>query len=165
MKLTTEIRYAVRALCDMTSNADGAPVQVNSISERQCISPRYIEQIFQRLKKGGIIRSVRGPSGGYLLTRRPEEITLGDVVRAIDGHDIQLVACSNGQKGSKGPCRRYGKCVVSDVWAEASKRLNDYFSSVTLEAICEDARVRGLPLEVELPRKGPGWKTTCPYAA
>ncbi|HEY3277931.1 MAG TPA: Rrf2 family transcriptional regulator [Syntrophorhabdaceae bacterium] len=163
MKLTTQIRYGVRALCDIAYNSEGAPVQVSSISERQAISPRYIEQIFQKLRKGGIIRSARGPSGGYILARRPEEITVGDVIRAVDGHEIQLVFCSGGTRGSKGACKRFGKCVVSDVWSEASRLLMDYFDSVTLDAICVEARTKGLGLEVPPPKEAE-WKSICPYA-
>ncbi len=143
MKLNTQIRYGVRALCDIVYHSSGSPAQVKDISERQKISPRYIEQIFQRLKKGGVLRSVRGPSGGYFLTRKPEEITIGDVIRAIEGKNIQLVACSDTKKAKKKNCERYGKCVVSDVWEEASTRLMDYFDSVTINKICQEARTKG----------------------
>jgi Rrf2 family iron-sulfur cluster assembly transcriptional regulator len=143
VKISTQIRYGVRALCDIAYNSAGNPAQVNCISERQGISPRYIEQIFQKLKKAGLIKSIRGPAGGYYLTRRPEEITVGDVVRAVDGKSIQLVFCSGEKKGRKKACERYGKCVVSDVWGEASKRLMDYFDSVSINNICEEARERG----------------------
>ncbi len=142
MKLSTQVRYGVRSLCDIAYNSVGTPAQVSCISERQGISARYIEQIFQKLKKGGIINSVRGPKGGYYLTRRPEEITIGDVIRAVEGKPIQLVFCSGEKRGSKKACKRFGKCVISDVWAEASKRLMDYFDSVSVNQMCEEARTR-----------------------
>ena len=142
MKLSTEIRYGVRSLCDIAYHSAGTPVQVRDISERQEISPRYIEQIFQKLKKGGIVKSVRGPTGGYFLTRRPERITLGDIIRAVDGKNIQLVDCKGGSRG-KQACGRLEKCVVSGVWDEASRILVDYFDSITLEQLCEIARERG----------------------
>jgi Rrf2 family transcriptional regulator, iron-sulfur cluster assembly transcription factor len=164
MKLTTQIRYGVRALCDIAYNSEGRPVQVKDISERQSISPRYIEQIFQKLRNGGVIRSTRGPAGGYLLVRRPERITVGDVIRAVDGQDISLVPCSGGKGGSGNACERFRKCVLSDVWSEASRRLMDYFDSVTLDSICVEAKARGLGLEVPRPRKETGWKEFCPYA-
>jgi Rrf2 family transcriptional regulator, iron-sulfur cluster assembly transcription factor len=144
MKLSTEIQYGVRALCDIVYHAAGSPAQVKYISERQAISPRFIEQIFQKLKKGGLIKSIRGPLGGYYLTRRPEEISIGDVIRSVDGADIHLVFCSGKRKGSKKVCEKFGKCVVSDVWSEASKRLMDYFDSVTISSLCEEARRRGV---------------------
>ena len=145
MKLNTQIQYGVRSLCDIAYHGMGSPVQVRSISERQGISLRYIEQIFLKLRKGGVVKSLRGPSGGYLLARRPEEITVGDIVRAVDGKSIQLVNCT-GKRGSRKPCERLEKCVVSDIWGEASKILNDYFDSVTLNRICEDARERGVEI-------------------
>lgn len=145
MKLSTQVRYGVRSLCDIAYNAAESPAQVRCISERQGISPRYIEQIFQKLKKAGLIKSVRGPTGGYYLARRPDEITVGDVIRAVDGKDIQLVFCTPEKKGSKKKaCDRYGTCVVSDVWTEASKLLTDYFNSITLDHVCEEARKKGL---------------------
>jgi len=145
VKLSTQIRYGVRSLCDIEYNSAGTPVQVRSISERQGVSARYIEQIFQRLKKAGLLKSLRGPTGGYYLTRRPEEITIGDVIRAVDGRDIQLVFCTPEKRGPKRKvCEKYGKCVVSGVWSEASKILMDYFNSVTLAQICEEARQKGV---------------------
>jgi Rrf2 family transcriptional regulator, iron-sulfur cluster assembly transcription factor len=143
VKLTTEIQYGLRSLCDIVYHGAGTVVQVNSISERQDISPRYIEQIFQKLKKGGIVKSVRGPAGGYFLTRRPEKISVGDIIRAVEGKSICLVDCKGGERGRK-PCDRLEKCVVSGIWDEASKILVDYFESVTLKQICEEARERGV---------------------
>jgi Rrf2 family protein len=143
VKLNSQIRYGVRALCDIVYNSAGSPAQVKDISTRQNISPRYIEQIFQKLKRGGVLRSVRGPTGGYFLTRKPDEITVGDVIRAIDGQDIDLVACSEGKKTKKKNCERFGKCVVSDVWQEASRRLMDYFDSISISQVCQEARKKG----------------------
>jgi Rrf2 family transcriptional regulator, iron-sulfur cluster assembly transcription factor len=143
VKISTQIRYGVRSLCDIAYNSVGNPAQIKSISERQNISPRYIEQIFQKLKKGGIIKSVRGPLGGYFLTRRPEEITIGDVIRAVEGKDIQLVVCSSHKKSGKKTCEKYGKCAASDIWGEASNRLMDYFDSVSINKICDAAREKG----------------------
>ena len=144
MKLPTYIRYGVRALCDIAYNSGGMVTRIRSISERQGISQRYIEQIFQKLKRGGIVRSVRGPDGGYYLTRRPDDISIGDVIRALDGQDIQLVSCKGGGKRSKKACARYGTCVVSDVWTGATKILADYFSSVSLGEICAEMKNREL---------------------
>jgi Rrf2 family transcriptional regulator, iron-sulfur cluster assembly transcription factor len=144
VKLSTQIRYGVRSLCDIAYNSAGSVAQIKDISERQSISPRYIEQIFQRLKKAGIIKSVRGPAGGYYLSRRPEEISVGDVIRAVDGKSIQLVVCSGQKKGVKRACQWYGRCPTADVWTEASSRLMEYFDSITINSICEHARTRGI---------------------
>ena len=146
MKINTQIQYGVRALCDIVYYSGGSPAQVKYISKRQQISPRYIEQIFQLLKRGGIVKSLRGPLGGYYLARKPEEITVGDVVRAVDGKSIQLVACSGEKRLSRKACARLGNCVTSDVWAEASRRLMDYFDSLSIRQLCEDARARGMEI-------------------
>ncbi len=137
MKLSTKIRYGVRALCDMVNNATGSPAQIKDISKRQSISARYIEQIFQKLKKAGLIKSVRGRAGGYLFTQKPEEISIGDIIRAIDGKDIHLVDCYGKQRGMIKACERLGKCAASDIWEEASKRMMDYFNTVSIRQICE----------------------------
>lgn len=146
MKLSTQIQYGVRALCDMVYYSTGSPAQVKYISQRQHISPRYIEQIFQRLKRGGIVKSLRGPLGGYYLTRKPEDITIGDVVRAVDGKSIQLVSCSGEKRRSKKMCEKFGKCVTADVWTEASTRLMDYFDSLTIKQLCEEAKAKGMEI-------------------
>jgi Rrf2 family transcriptional regulator, iron-sulfur cluster assembly transcription factor len=140
MKLSTKIRYGVRALCDMVDNPTGAPAQIKDISKRQSLSARYIEQIFQKLKKAGIIKSVRGRSGGYLLTKKSEEITIGDVIRAIEGKDIRLVACLSKKKGAIKVCERFGDCAPSKIWEEASKRLMDYFNTVFIKEICNSQK-------------------------
>ena len=154
MKLPTHVRYGVRALCDIAYNARGTATQVNSISERQDISPRYIEQIFQKLKKGGIVKSVRGPAGGYLLTRKPEDISIGDVIRAVDGQSIELVPCAGSKRGPRKPCLRQGTCAVSDIWSHATKILNDYFDSVTLADICGEMKAREIKADRHMPAAG-----------
>ena len=144
MKLTAQIQYGVRSLCDIAYYSAGSPVNLKRISERQGISHPFIDQIFRNLAKVGMVRSLRGPGGGYFLARRPEEISIGDVIRAIDGKSIELVSCYGDKRESRKPCKRLEKCAVSDIWNEASKRLMDYFDSITLHQICEDARERGV---------------------
>jgi Rrf2 family protein len=130
----------------MVYNGSQGPIQARSIGERQNISQRYIEQIFQKLRKEGIVKSVRGPLGGYRLARRPDKISIGDVIRAVTGGDLRLVFCEGSNNRPHGACRRLGKCVVSEIWGEASKNLMDYFNSVTVESICEEARERGMEI-------------------
>ena len=85
MRLSTKSRYGLRALFDIAYNAGGQPAQIQDISRRQDISPRYLEQIFQGLKKNGILKSKRGPQGGYCLAKSPEEITVRAVIEATEG--------------------------------------------------------------------------------
>jgi Rrf2 family protein len=111
---------------------------VEDISERQELSPRYLERILLTLKEGGIVKSVRGFGGGYFLAGKPEKITVGDIIRAIDGKSIQP-AVGKGSEQRRKPSDHLEKCVVSEIWDEASKRLMDYFDSVTLNQLCEEA--------------------------
>ncbi len=144
MKISTQSRYGLRAVFDIAYHSAGASTQVKDIAARQGISPRYIEQIFQKLKKAGIIKSVRGPAGGYYLAKKSEEISVGDVVRATEG-DIRLVHCTDGRKNAAKPgCERLDQCVVRDVWREASDRMMGYLDSITLQDLCNDAQAKGI---------------------
>lgn len=151
MKLTTKTRYGVRALFDMAYHAGTLPVQVKDISRRQEISPRYLEQIFQLLKKSGLLRSKRGPQGGYSLSRPATEITLLDIISATEGR-ISLLDCAEEGKGKKGectPCLRMNQCPTEALWAEAGQHLEAYFASVTLKDICDKARELGIERELD----------------
>lgn len=143
MKISTQSRYGLRALFDIAYHSAGLSTQVKDIASRQAISPRYIEQIFQKLKRAGIIKSVRGPSGGYYLAKKLDEITVGDIVRATEGN-IHLVHCAAPRKNTKKACDRMERCVVRDIWKEASDRLMRYLDSVTLEHLCKDAQLKGI---------------------
>ncbi len=146
MRLSTKSRYGVRALFDIAYNSGNLPAQIQDISRRQDISPRYLEQIFQKLKKKGILKSKRGPQGGYYLARRPEEITVSDIIQATEG-DILLVECTAEKKKKKGECAFEGSCVTQTVWQEASARLQEYFSTVTLKSLCDRGQEMGVKRE------------------
>lgn len=94
MKLSTQSRYGVRAIFDIAFHSEGLGTQVKDISRRQEISPRYLEQIFQKLKKAGILGSKTGPQGGYFLSKKPEKITVGDIIRVTEG-GLEPVFCVN----------------------------------------------------------------------
>lgn len=146
MRLSTQSRYGVRAIFDIAYHSEGLETQVKDISRRQGISPRYLEQIFQKLKKGGIVGSKRGPSGGYFLNKKPEEITIGQIVRITEG-GIDPVLCLNPEDLSQ-PCDRLGECVTRIIWSEAGKRLKEYFDSVTIKDLCKMAQEMGLKKEL-----------------
>jgi len=143
MRLSTKSRYGLRALFDIAYNAGTQPAQIQDISRRQEISPRYLEQIFQGLKKSGILKSKRGPQGGYCLARSPEEITVQDVIEATEG-DTLLVECS-GKDGKE--CGFDGSCVTQTVWEESNHKLNEFFSSITLKTLCERGEALGIKRE------------------
>ena len=148
MKLSTKSRYGLRALFDMAYHSGNLPVQVKDISRRQKISPRYLEQIFQGLKKAELLGSKRGPQGGYFLLRKPEEITVQDIVAATEG-GIFLVDCVDKIASDKGNCEFDSHCVTQTVWDQASKNLRDYFSSVTLKDLCDNAKEMGIEKELD----------------
>lgn len=147
MKISTQSRYGLRALFDIAYHSAGQSTQVKDIVARQGLSPRYVEQIFQKLKRGGILKSLRGPAGGYCLTRKAEEITIGDVIRAAEG-PLHLVVCAKGKNTPKA-CQRIAECVTVDIWEEASSRLMAYFDSITLEDLCRKARVKGVKRAID----------------
>jgi Rrf2 family transcriptional regulator, iron-sulfur cluster assembly transcription factor len=148
MRLSTKSRYGLRALFDIAYNSGTLPAQIQDISRRQEISPRYLEQIFQSFKKAGIIKSKRGPTGGYYLARAPEAITVKEIIRAAEG-DIALVDCVSDRAPKKKlrDCSFEGSCVTRMVWQEATDKLNDYFSSLTLKNLCERGQAMGVKRE------------------
>jgi len=147
MRLSTKSRYGVRALFDIAYHSEGLETQVKDISRRQGISPRYIEQIFQELKRAGIISSKRGPSGGYFLNKTPEEITVGEIIRVTEG-SIEPVLCIDPEDSTQ-PCDRLGECVTRLIWNEAGNRLREYFDSVTVKDLCKMAQKMGLRKELD----------------
>lgn len=154
MRFTSQIRYAVYAVFDMAYHDNGALHQVKHISRRQAIPPRYLEQIFQRLLRGGILRSKRGPRGGYALARAPKEITLGDIVRATEG---SVGALFNGRdKGwprrgrvsqGQGPAEPAGPRGGEQMWHTVTARMTDLLDAVSIEELVREAERRGLPRE------------------
>ncbi len=147
MRLSTKSRYGVRALFDIAYHSEGLPTQIKEISHRQGITPRYLEQIFQKLKRAGIVKSIRGPKGGYYLSRKPEEIPLSEIIRAME-ESIEPVFCAKPPKGRK-KCRRESKCVAQLVWKEVGQRLNDYLNAVSLAQMCKMAQELGIEKQLD----------------
>lgn len=143
MRLSTRSRYGVRALFDMAYNSGMFPVKIKDISRRQEISPRYLEQIFQSLKKAGIVKSKRGSHGGYYLARMPEQVTIKEILEAAEG-DTLLVDCLDKRNGRKAPCKFDSKCVTQTVWHDATETLDGFFSETTLKSLCERAKTMGI---------------------
>jgi Rrf2 family iron-sulfur cluster assembly transcriptional regulator len=147
MRLSTQSRYGVRAIFDIAYHSEGLGTQVKDISRRQGISSRYLEQIFQKLKKAKIVGSKRGPTGGYFLSKKPEEITIGEIVGVTEGN-IAPVLCINPED-SKQTCDRFGECVTRIIWNEAGSRLKEYFNSVTIKDLCRMAQEMGVKKELD----------------
>lgn len=144
MKLSTKIRYGVRAVFDLAYHCSGSTGQVKDIAERQDISPRYLEQIFHRLKKAGIVKSERGPKGGYTLSKNPYNITIGDIYRATEG-PFALVSC----KKPNSKCKKIEDCVAQPIWDMISRDVERIFDSVTIAKLCEIAESLKIPREIE----------------
>lgn len=143
VKLSNKGRYAVRALFDIAFYNDGKPTQVKDIAERQGIPPRFLEQIFQDLKRSGIVGSKRGPQGGYSLARHAGEIRLGDVVRALEG-PITLGDRHDGHGKQRGDIAGEARRVTESVFRDLSSRVEACFDTVTIADICSRAEQLGL---------------------
>ncbi len=130
MKLTTRGRYAVMALADIASFDENNPVPLRDISLRQNISLVYLEQIFSKLKKNNIVKSIRGANGGYVLTEDPEKIKLLKVFLAVD-ENVKTVQCKKESK--KGCNGRSAKCITHNLWDELEMYINDFFSKKSLK--------------------------------
>jgi Rrf2 family protein len=147
VKLSNKGRYAVRALFDIAFYNDGRPTQVKEIAERQAIPPRFLEQIFQDLKRAGIVGSKRGPQGGYSLARRAAEIRVGDVVRALEGPIVLGDRAASGKRELDADKRARGgdaRWVTEAVFKDLSARVEACFDSVTVADICARADQLGL---------------------
>lgn len=151
MRLSTKSRYGLRAMFDIAYNCGTEPAQIQDISRRQSISPRYLEQIFQNLKRAGILKSKRGPQGGYMLSRKIEEITVLEILNATE-QDVLLVDCAGATPKKlrrKSECPFEGKCVTQTVWEEANSMLDTLFGGMTLQTLCQRARNMGIKNESE----------------
>ena len=137
MRVSTRGRYALRALLDVASHADEGPVLRSDIAVRQEISAEYIAQLFRCLAAAGLVKGVKGPGGGYVLSRDPAAIRVGDIVRAAEG-PIATVQCVD--RDLHPPCHRLDRCVTRLMWAELSEAIESFLDSVTLKDLCDRAR-------------------------
>jgi Rrf2 family transcriptional regulator, iron-sulfur cluster assembly transcription factor len=134
VRLSTKGRYAVMAMVDLARHGNGNPVSLAEIAEREEISLSYLEQLFAKLRRSGLVRSVRGPGGGYLLARGRDETRISDIIVAVD-EPLHAVRCSPGAAiGCRGDRSR---CLTHDLWEELSNQIHLYLSSVSLGDICE----------------------------
>src|SRR5580658_7208683 len=139
MRLSTKGRYAVMAMVDLAQHSAAGPVCLSEIAERQEISLCYLEQLFAKLRRGGLVKSVRGPGGGYLLAYDRDETRIADIILAVD-EPIRATRCTPDLAiGCQGDRTR---CLTHDLWEELSNQIHLYLSSVTLGDVC-DKRVLG----------------------
>ena len=132
MKLTSKGRYAVMAMADLAKNNVKEPTSLTEISLRQGISLSFLEQLFLRLKKNNLVLSTRGPNGGYVLSKSPEEIKLSSIIKAV-GEKIKTVKCKkNSKKGCNG---KSIKCITHNLWDDLEIHINNFFEKNTLKDI------------------------------
>ena len=128
MKISTKGRYALRLMLDLALNDSEKPVQIKEIARRQGISDKYLEQIISVLNKARFVRSIRGPQGGYLLTKKPEEYTVGMILRLTEG-SMAPVDCIDEEIGT---CSRMDDCATSIVWKKLNDAICDVIDDITL---------------------------------
>jgi len=146
MKLTTKGRYAVTAMLDLAIHSGAGPVKLAEISERQGISLSYLEQLFTRLRKEGLVSSTRGPGGGYALSRPSDEIAVADVILAVD-ENVDTTRC-----GGLGNCHNDERCLTHELWTELSDRIRGFLAEITLGQLVKgnlDAAAAGRQDEVK----------------
>lgn len=144
MKLSTKGRYAVMAMVDIAANSDGRAIALADVAERQEISLSYLEQLFGKLRRGGLVKSVRGPGGGYLLAHTAGETRIADIILAVD-EPIKAVRCT---PGSPAGCRiNKTRCLTHDLWEELGNKIYLYLNSVSLADVVEK-RVLGTSGEI-----------------
>lgn len=136
MKLTSKGRYAVTAVLDIALNADGGPVSLADISERQHISLSYLEQLFAKLRKGGLVKSVRGPGGGYQLGLPSEQISVGMIIAAVN-ENIHVTKCL-GRKN----CKNGVECLTHELWQDLSLRIESFLNEITLAELVNKRNVK-----------------------
>jgi Rrf2 family iron-sulfur cluster assembly transcriptional regulator len=135
MKLSTRSRYGTRMMQDLAQHYDEGPIQIGDIAKRQDISVKYLEQLIIPLKKGSFIRSVRGPKGGHMLAKPPDDITIGAIVKVLEGRIVLSDCIENPDE-----CTRSGSCVTRGIWEEATRAMYDKLNSITLSKMLEPGK-------------------------
>lgn len=134
MKLTSKGRYAVTAMIDIALNQDAGPITLALISQRQDISLSYLEQLFARLKKAGLVNSARGPGGGYRLSRAPQAISISDIIHAVD-EKLDARKCEG-----RANCQGGGQCLSHELWNDLSGMIDQFLSNVNLQQLLDKRR-------------------------
>ncbi len=151
MKLTTKGRYAVTAMLDLALHAQEAPVPLADISQRQGISLSYLEQLFAKLRRQGLVSSARGPGGGYRLSRDSKEISISEVINAINEH-VDARRC-----GGLANCQDDEPCLTHELWADLSEQIQDFLTNISLGDLVERREVREVSARQDSRQKGQGF--------
>lgn len=136
MRLTTKGRYAVTAMLDLAFHSQTNPVTLTDIAARQTISLSYLEQLFARLRRANMVKGVRGPGGGYTLSRSAEEINIADIIAAVD-EPLDATKC-----GGEGNCQNDKACLTHDLWMGLSEQIKDYLKGITLANLIDKHQIQ-----------------------
>ena len=135
MRMSTKAQYAVRAMVNLNLHSDGAPVSLRDISLREGISLTYLEQLFVKLRRGQIVKSVRGPGGGYLLARPAQQIQVDEIIDSVE-ESLVPISCMDQKNG----CACDDQCVTHNVWHGLAERIRQFLSSITLADLTAEAQ-------------------------
>lgn len=137
MRLSTKGHYGLKAMFDLAMHYGSEPIPLKVVAERQGISEHYLEQLIAVLRKIGLVKSIRGAQGGYILAKPPSEIKVGDVVRALEGPIAPLECVSEHEPAF---CEKVDYCISRDIWARVRDSIAEVIDSITLEDMCRDAQ-------------------------
>ena len=144
MRLTTKGRYAVTAVLDLAFHQEKGPVPLAAISERQDISLSYLEQLFAKLRRNSIVNSTRGPGGGYTLQRNAEEISVSDIILAVD-ESVKMAGC-----GDASSCDGDYQCLTHDLWQELSNEIKGFLDGISLAEVMANQKVKEVSLRQDV---------------
>ncbi|KAA3628074.1 MAG: Rrf2 family transcriptional regulator [Proteobacteria bacterium] len=136
MRLTTKGRYAVTAMLDLAINQEAKPVTLHDIASNQEISLSYLEQLFARLRKSGLVKGTRGPGGGYRLARKPREISIADIIMSVD-EKIDITRCAGREN-----CRDGERCLTHELWSDLSEKIYRFLDEITLGELIDREKCR-----------------------
>ncbi len=142
MKLSTKSTYGLRAMVNLALQYEQGALSISDIAEKEDISVSYLEQLLNKLRRNSLVKSLRGPHGGYVLARRPCKITVGDIVKVLEGGTAP-VYCTMNRLGVKRSCRRSDICVAKGVWEKLAKAIDEVLDSVNLEDLAKQAKSAG----------------------
>ncbi len=137
LKISTKGRYGLQMMIDIAMNQHGGPVSVRDIACRQSLSEKYLEQIITLASRAGLLKSVRGPAGGYSLTRPAKEISVGDILRAMEG-SLSPVDCVRHESGEEILCRNAGECATYELWRDIKAAVDSVIDSRTLQDVIDN---------------------------
>lgn len=138
MQISSKAKYTVRAVLDIAHHSNGSPVPVAAISKREGISLLFLEQLFQQLRKGNIVKSVRGPFGGFLLARDPAEITIGEIMRLVEP-PLYTTSCFSKEE-SVDHCRIADSCLGFVLWKQLAEHVDTFLDSITIAELCNTSK-------------------------